>query len=109
MSDGKYFLASLAFLAGFDITNCCKSKERSFANASGCNWKRREFAVATKEFSKKKVETEYYARQWFASMANYHCINNRDGWQFDEVDVISFLKSKVEQKMPTWKRLGIVN
>ena len=65
--------------------------------------------MATKEFAKKKDETEYYASQWFASMANYHCINNRDGWQFDEVDVISFLKSKVEQKMPTWKRLGIVN
>ncbi|MFK5282096.1 hypothetical protein ACI3PL_21310, partial [Lacticaseibacillus paracasei] len=41
--------------------------------------------------------------------ANYHCINNRDRWQFDEADVISFLKSKVKQKMPTWKRLGIVN
>ena len=65
--------------------------------------------MATKEFAKKKDETEHYARQWFASLANYHCINNRDGWQFDEVDVISFLKSKVEQKMPTWKRLGIVN
>ena len=26
----------------------------------------------TKEFSKKQDETEHYARQWFASMANYH-------------------------------------
>ena len=65
--------------------------------------------MTIKEFSNKQDKTEYCARVWFASMANYHCINNRDGWRFDEDDVISFLKSKVEQKMPTWKRLGIVN
>ena len=57
------------------------------ASTAGHNWKRREIAVTTKEFSKKQDKTEHYARQWFASMANYHCINNRDGWQFDEADV----------------------
>jgi hypothetical protein len=45
----------------------------------------------------------------FGSLANYHCITNRDAWQFDEADVISFLKAKVKQNMPAWKRLAIVH
>lgn len=72
---------------------------------------RREFflQMATKEFSKKQDKSEQYARQWFNSLANYHCIMNRRDWRFDEADVISFLKSKVKEKMPAWNRLGIVN
>ncbi|MEZ6136316.1 MAG: hypothetical protein R3C53_15585 [Pirellulaceae bacterium] len=65
--------------------------------------------MATKAFSKQQDKSEYYARQWYASLANYHCIMNRESWQFCEEDVIAFLKMKVGQNMPTWQRLGIVN
>lgn len=67
--------------------------------------------METKEFSKKQKDPERYARQSFSSLANFHKIQDQDkeNWQFSEADVIAFLKSKVEQNMPTWKRLGIVH
>ena len=62
----------------------------------------------TKEFTKNQNKTEQYARYWFTALANYHCIIKRDSWHFDEADVIAFLKSKVKENMPAWKRLAIV-
>ena len=67
--------------------------------------------MATKEFSKKRGKadnSESQARRWFSELANYHCIRQRDSWRFDETDVISSLKAKVKQSMPTWQRLAVV-
>ena len=67
--------------------------------------------MATKDFSKKRGKadnSESQARRWFSELANYHCIRQRDAWRFDETDVISFLKAKVKQSMPTWQRLAVV-
>lgn len=70
--------------------------------------KRKKFVMTTKEFAKNQNKTEQYARHWFTALANYHCVMKRDAWRFDEADVIAFLKSKVKEKFPTWKRLAIV-
>lgn len=59
--------------------------------------------------SKQHDKTEEYARYWFKELANYHCITaDRAQWRFEELDVISFLRAKVKAKVPTWKRLAIV-
>ncbi len=56
-----------------------------------------------------KQETdEKYGRVWFAALARFHKIRNPHSWDFDENHVIEFLKSKLSEKMPTWKRLKIV-
>jgi len=52
--------------------------------------------------------TEFYARQWFASMAKFHRVNNPAAWEFTEEDLIAFLRFKLKQNMPTWKRLKVV-
>jgi len=53
-------------------------------------------------------KTEFYARQWFASMAKFHRVNNPAAWEFTEEDLIAFLRFKLKQNMPTWKRLKVV-
>jgi len=53
-------------------------------------------------------KTELYARQWFASMAKFHRVNNPADWEFTEEDLIAFLRFKLKQNMPTWKRLMVV-
>ena len=52
--------------------------------------------------------TEKYARAWFASMAKFHDIRDPLTWEFTEAHVIAFLRSKLKQDMPAWKRLKIV-
>ena len=59
----------------------------------------------SKSFASKQ---EGYAKQWFASLARYHRIAQPTTWEFTEQDVIAFLRSKLKQQMPTWKRLKIV-
>jgi integron integrase len=51
---------------------------------------------------------EKYGRLWFASLAKFHKIRNPQSWDFDENHVIAFLRSKLSENMPTWKRLKIV-
>ena len=53
-------------------------------------------------------KTEFYARQWFDSMAKFHRIANPATWQFTEEHLIKFLRFKLKQNMPAWKRLKIV-
>ncbi len=56
-----------------------------------------------------KQETdEKFGRLWFASLARFHKVKDPLTWDFDETHVIEFLKSKVKEKMPIWKRLKIV-
>jgi hypothetical protein len=58
--------------------------------------------------SKREDKSEFYARQWFASMAKFHRVNNPATWEFTEDHLIAFLRFKLKQKLPTWKRLKIV-
>ena len=59
--------------------------------------------------SPNKQETdEKFGRLWFASLARFHRVKNPLTWDFDETHVIEFLMSKIKEKMPTWKRLKIV-
>ncbi len=53
-------------------------------------------------------KTEFYARQWFASMAKFHRVTNPATWEFTEEHLIAFLRYKLKQNMPTWKRLKAV-
>ncbi len=55
-----------------------------------------------------KKDPEFYARLWFDALARFHRVGDPGNWQFTEQDVIDFLRSKLKQGMPTWKRLKIV-
>ena len=59
--------------------------------------------------SPSKQETdEKFGRLWFASLARFHRVKDPLSWEFDETHVVAFLRSKIKEKMPTWKRLKIV-
>jgi len=51
---------------------------------------------------------EKFGHLWFASLARFHKVRNSHTWDFDNDHVIEFLRSKLSEKMPTWKRLKIV-
>ena len=51
---------------------------------------------------------EKFGRLWFASLARFHKVRNSHTWDFDNDHVIEFLRSKLSERMPTWKRLKIV-
>ena len=55
-----------------------------------------------------KKDREFYARLWFSALAQFHQVNEPGNWQFTEQHVIDFLRSKLKQGMPSWKRLKIV-
>lgn len=48
---------------------------------------------------------EKYGRLWFAPLTKFHKIRNPQSWDFDENHIIAFLRSKLSENMPTWKRL----
>ncbi len=67
------------------------------------------FCQSYKKSSPSKQETdEKFGRLWFTSLARFHRVNNPLNWDFDETHVIEFLRYKIKEKMPTWKRLKIV-
>jgi len=49
-----------------------------------------------------------YANLWFASLARFHKIQQPTSWEFEDQDVIQFLRAKFVEKVPAWKRLEIV-
>lgn len=51
---------------------------------------------------------ESFAYLWFNAMARFHRVKDPETWQFTEEDVIAYLKSKVKQKTPIWKRIKII-
>ena len=51
---------------------------------------------------------EKFGRVWFASLARFHKVRNSHSWDFNQDHVIAFLRFKLSEKMPTWKRLKIV-
>ena len=65
-------------------------------------------APATQQSSGFLSTEESYALFWFRSLARFHRIRNPEQWQFNEKDVIAFLRSKLAEKTPTWKRIKIV-
>ncbi len=61
----------------------------------------------TRSLSKQESE-EHYSRHWFAALAKFHQVEKPASWNFDEKQVIAFLRSKLAKGTPTWKRLTIV-
>jgi hypothetical protein len=51
---------------------------------------------------------EKFAHLWFAGMAKFHRVKDPCTWEFDERHVIAYLRSKLSTRMPTWKRLKII-
>jgi len=53
---------------------------------------------------------EKFAHLWFASLCKFHNIPDNASlqWEFDSKHVLAFLRAKLADKMPTWKRLKIV-
>lgn len=49
-----------------------------------------------------------WGRIWFEKLARFHQVQQPLGWEFDEQDVIDFLRSKLKAGVPAWKRLRIV-
>lgn len=56
----------------------------------------------------RKLGREQWAEIWFAKLAQFHRVTDPTRWQFDEQQVIAFLRSKLKSGMPAWKRLKIV-
>ncbi|MFY8201206.1 MAG: integron integrase [Pirellula staleyi] len=51
---------------------------------------------------------EKFAHLWFDGMARFHRVKDPCTWEFDEQHVIAYLRSKLSTRMPTWKRLKII-
>ena len=58
--------------------------------------------------AKTRKSTEDWARIWFSQLAEFHNIRVRHVWAFTNEDVIAFLRSKLRQGTPAWKRVKIV-
>ena len=58
--------------------------------------------------SKKRDETDKWARIWFKQLCSFHRCSPDRGWQFGLDQVIQFLKSRVDKGVPAWKRLRAV-
>ena len=58
--------------------------------------------------SSKRKSPEDWAKIWFAKLAKFHGIKNKECWEFTAEQVIAFLRSKVKAGAPAWKRLMIV-
>ena len=66
-------------------------------------------AASGTTFAKKTKKTPAeWARFWFRKLAQFHKVHDPAQWRFTEEDVIAFLRFKLKQGMPTWKRLKIV-
>ena len=54
---------------------------------------------------------EKYAHFWFASFCKFHNIPDSESqhWDFDKEHVLAFLRHKLANNEPTWKRLKIVH
>ena len=61
------------------------------------------------QIGKQHKSREDWARIWFFKLAKFHSISTPLRWDFTCEDVIQFLKSKVKQGVPAWKRLKIVD
>lgn len=55
-----------------------------------------------------KKSSEDWARIWFAKLARFHNIKNREQWEFTAEEVIAFLRARLAAGTPAWKRLMIV-
>ncbi len=49
-----------------------------------------------------------WAKIWFRKLVEFHKRPNQRDWQFNDDDVIAFLRSKRDQDTPAWKRLKIL-
>ena len=56
----------------------------------------------------KKDSGRVGGRVWLQQLARFHSVKDPAVWNFDEDNVIAFLRSKVKVGVPVWKRLMIV-
>lgn len=49
-----------------------------------------------------------WARIWYQQLAAFHHRGDQSRWEFAAEDVIAFSRSKLQQGMPAWKRLKMV-
>jgi len=68
----------------------------------------RSLAVVYAQSPGQQETDEKFGRVWFASLARFHKVRNSHSWDFNQDHVIAFLRFKLSEKMPTWKRLKIV-
>lgn len=53
-------------------------------------------------------DRQCWAQIWFHALVRFHEVSEPEKWSFDRQDVIDFLRSKLSNGMPAWKRLKIV-
>lgn len=57
---------------------------------------------------REKPDSNEWAKIWFGKLCKFHKRSFDPGWKFTSEDVIPYLKSRVKQRDPAWKRLKIV-
>ena len=57
----------------------------------------------------KIANEEKYAHIWFKSLARFHKVKEPDTWEYSGAQVIAFLRFKLSEGIPTWRRLKIVD
>lgn len=57
----------------------------------------------------KIANEEKYAHIWFKSLARFHKVKEPDSWEYSGEQVIAFLRFKLSEGIPTWRRLKIVD
>ena len=63
-------------------------------------------AASNTENNKKTAED--WARIWFSKLAKFHNIKSKAEWLFTPDEVIAFLRARLKNGTPAWKRLMIV-
>lgn len=63
--------------------------------------------VASAKMNRRR-EADKWAAIWFGKLCKFHRVQEVPSWNFTSDHVIQFLRSKVKQKYPAWKRLKIV-
>ena len=62
----------------------------------------------TYEKPSKAEQDIHWAKIWFRKLAAFHDRKAQHRWDFTTDDVIAFLKSKRDSRVPAWKRMKIL-
>ena len=80
----------------------CQLKQASYSPSSTGHRR----AASNTENNKKTAED--WARIWFSKLAKFHNIKSKAEWLFTPDEVIAFLRARLKNGTPAWKRLMIV-
>ncbi len=57
----------------------------------------------------RKAEQDlHWAKIWFGLLAKFHKRPDRSDWKFTTEEVIAFLRSKRDARVPAWKRMRVL-